>query len=222
MSLWLKIDAVLCISLGFLLKLTGHTLLLLIGAAGLVFTIVGVFEHGDGLFDISGLEVVGLLLFAGLMYRHYRYCKLFRSSFRTSILRPLYAFGWYTLITGIPIICYWIIQSELNRPFRLFETSEIKLLDWMFTLVVLYISAPCKLTSVSDTRAEAKEADQRFQLKPDTKAEQKANTETVVEPATERVALQQGTFLTGQQSSECSLELKPDDVVGSGKKETVK
>ena len=149
MPVWVKLDALLCLSIGFLLKLTGRGILLLTGAGYLGLQMYGVFEYGDGLFDLSTLEVIALLLFAALIYRHYNYCKRFNSSFWSGLSRPVYAFGWLAFIIGTPLIVFVVIQTELNRSLDIFETSEIKLVEWFLNLVVLYLSAPCSLKQIT-------------------------------------------------------------------------
>lgn len=158
MPLWVKMDVILCISVRFVLKLLGHALLLLAGGAYLGFTFVYIFEYDDGIFDISGLEVVAILLFSALLYRHYQYCMRFKSSLWSSISRPLYAFGWLAIVVGIPVITYVYVQNELSRPLEYFETSEGKLLDWFLTLAVLYLSAPCSLKQ--DDKVDTQSADE--------------------------------------------------------------
>ena len=167
MPIWVKIDSVLCFCIGFIFKLIGHAIVLLTGTAYLGLIMAGIFEYGDGIYDISTLEVISILLFFALLYRHYSYCQRFKANLWSSISRPLYAFGWQALIFGIPLITYAVVQYKLGRTLNIYETSEVKILIWAINLIVLYLSAPCILRQKNRDQTDTQTIHEAAKEEPD-------------------------------------------------------
>ena len=118
---------------------------LTLAAGGVLYValfIIGLFEYGDGIHDLSVAEWLTIVAIFALGYRHNRYCKRFGYNLWDAMYKPVLAFGRLCLLVAIPLLCYFIIQQELGRPFGLIESSEMKIFSYLITLLTLYLATP--------------------------------------------------------------------------------
>ena len=163
--------------IAFLFNAAIYLILMTLCATSLSFEVINIFEHQEGLADISIIEIMFITSFFILMKRYWAYTKQTSLRWWKIISSPLIWYGRFVLFT---LFCAsFIAFSDLHNGTELYKIiivqgqSYDQIVSFGFVLMSLYIAVPSKdLIVRSETPAQPSEKPKQTEtIKPDPEVE---------------------------------------------------
>ncbi len=154
LPLWAKLDSGLTYCLQLLIKWVAWTLLPLLGVAAAILTWEGLFEHGEGLMELSRLEWAFIALFLLMERRLFLYNRLFGYRWWIGLWRLLSGLGSYSLAWIVFCGSAALLQLSLGGSWEAGQagiamTGMVQPLWLSGILLTLYLSTPTRLAEPS-------------------------------------------------------------------------